>query len=521
MGQVITNLKARFGADTSDLKKGLKDGEKAVDDFKGAAGDSVSKLADLFGVNMGAINEALQTTQRSLNFLGTSFNAASKGAKVMTIAMNVLKVALISTGIGALIVALGSLVSYFKGTGEGADKFRVIMAKLRSVIDNLVDRLQSFGAGLVDIFSGRFRDGVEKIRGAFKGVGEEIKEDWVLAGQLAASENELYRMETQLITSLGERRQKVEELRLAARDLTLTQAEQLAAQQEAMEITKTMLADEIGLEQKRLGIMQEKLRISATDPTREQLREIAEQEAKIDQLRASGSTRMRELIEYYNTLSRSINAAAEAQKKLAEEAGKAWQKMLDQPPMIVPLVDIEGLKGQLADVQKAVVPVVDEIGKTISATIEGALEDMLSGFGEWLGNMMIGQAGFEDLSQMILGTIGSLAVQLGEIAIAMGTTLAAIDASFSTMNPALVIAAGVALVALGTAVKGAVNAMASSGASSMNSISQQSGSYVYDTRVAAPLTQPIAITVGGELRLRGQDLYAAIKEEQRRLYSNT
>jgi len=313
----------------------------------------------------------------------------------------------------------------------------------------------------------------------------------------------------------------VEELRLAARDLTLTQEAQLAAQQEAMEITKSMLADEIGLEQKRLGIMQEKLRISATDPTREQLREIAEQEAKIDQLRASGSTRMRELVEYYNTLTRSINAAAEAQKKLAEEAGKAWQKMLDQPPMIVPLVDIEGLKGQLADVQKAVVPVVDEIGKTISKTVENALEQMLVGLGEFLGNMMIGQAGVEDLSKMILGTIGSLAVQLGEIAIAMGTTLAAIDASFATMNPALVIAAGVALVALGTAVKGAVNAMASSGKASMSSISQQGGSFVYDTRVASPVTQPVAVTVNGEFIVRGRDLAVVLEQEARRRHATT
>ena len=31
MGTVISNLKARFGVDTSDFKSGLKDGEKAVE----------------------------------------------------------------------------------------------------------------------------------------------------------------------------------------------------------------------------------------------------------------------------------------------------------------------------------------------------------------------------------------------------------------------------------------------------------------------------------------------------------
>jgi len=82
MGTVISNLKARFGVDTKDFKNGLKDGEKAVDDFKDAAGSSVEKLADLFGVNMGAVNSALETSQRSLNFLAQSFKASAGGANV-------------------------------------------------------------------------------------------------------------------------------------------------------------------------------------------------------------------------------------------------------------------------------------------------------------------------------------------------------------------------------------------------------------------------------------------------------
>jgi len=520
MGQVITNLKARFGADTSDLKKGLKDGEKAVDDFKGAAGNAVEKLADLFGVNMSAINSALDTTKKELNFLGQSFNAAAKGGNILALSMKVLKVALISTGVGALIVALGSLISYFKGTGEGADKFRVVMAKLRSVIDNLVDRLQSFGAGLVDIFSGRFRDGVEKIRGAFKGMGEEIKEDWKLAGQLASAENDLYRMETELITSLEERRQKVEELRLAARDQKLSNEEQLAAQTRAMEITKGMIADEIALEKERLRIMQEKLRISATDPTREQLREIAEQEAKIDQLRASGSTRMRELIEFYNTLTNKVNAAAEAHKKLAEEAEKAWQKMLDQPPVIVPVVDLEAMKGQLAEVQGAVVGTMDKVDQQIGSMVEGSLENLAVGFGELLGELAIGQAGVDDFGKFLMSSLADMSIQVGKLAIGIGISIEGIKTALRTMQPAAAIAAGIALVALGAAIKGALSNVASGAGASLSSAQQQS-SYIFDTRGASAKPQPVNVTVGGEFTLRGRDLVVAVNLEKQRLHSTT
>ena len=52
MGTVISNLKAHFGVDTTDFKAGLKDGEKAMSDFKGAAGGQIDEFARLFGVNI-------------------------------------------------------------------------------------------------------------------------------------------------------------------------------------------------------------------------------------------------------------------------------------------------------------------------------------------------------------------------------------------------------------------------------------------------------------------------------------
>ena len=81
MGTVISNLKAKFGVDSSNFKKGLKDGEKAVADFKGAAGDQLNQFAQMFGVNMGAVSDAVGTAGKSLNFLAQSF----KGAVVCTL----------------------------------------------------------------------------------------------------------------------------------------------------------------------------------------------------------------------------------------------------------------------------------------------------------------------------------------------------------------------------------------------------------------------------------------------------
>jgi len=122
--------------DSADFKKGLKDGEKAVDDFKDGAGNALDKFASMFGLNMGAVSDALGTATKSLNFLGQSITGLGTAANKGAIAFKLFKAVLISTGIGALVVALGTLITYFTKSGEGADKFARILAQVKSVVNN-------------------------------------------------------------------------------------------------------------------------------------------------------------------------------------------------------------------------------------------------------------------------------------------------------------------------------------------------------------------------------------------------
>lgn len=526
MGTVISNLKARFGVDTSDFKNGLKDGEKAVESFKDSAGDSVGRLASLFGINMGAVNEALQTTQRSLNFLGQSFTSAAKGGNVLAIAMKVLKVALISTGIGAIVVALGSLAAYFTKSGEGADKLAVALDQIKSVINNVIDRAAVLGKGLLQIVTGKFKEGWETMKGAVKGLGDEIREDWKAAGDLAKREDELYDRETRLIVSLEERRAKMEELRLKAKDLELTESERQKALQDAMNITQGMINDEIALETERLNIMKEKLALAAKDPTDEQLREIAEQEAKLAQIRSTGTAEIRGMTREYNSLTKAIEAAAEKTRKLAEEQEKAWQTMVSQAkPEVGQLFDIEGLKSQLAQVNGIVVATMGELDKQVAMAIESSLETMTVGIGELLGNLMLGQGGFKDFGVVVASALADMAITVGKIAIGAGIAVSGIKASLESLNPAVAIAAGVALVALGTVIKGALSNAASSGGGMASMPSGGGGSgggstggNVWDLRtgLTGRNQEPIPVKVTGEFVLRGSSLVAAVEQEESR-----
>ena len=522
MGTVITNLKARFGADTSDLKKGMKDGAKAVDDFKDAAGNSVEKLADLFGVNMGAVNGTLTTVQKSLNFVGSAFRAGAEGGNKFALVMKVVKMALISSGIGALVVALGSLAAYFTKSGEGADKLAVALAKIRSVIDNVIDRAAVLGKGLLQIVTGKFKEGWETMRGAIKGLGDEIKEDWKAAGDLARREDELYDKETALITSLEERRRKVAELRLQAKEEKEDAAKAMTLLGQAMEIEKSMTADQVSIEKERLAIMKEKLALAAKDPTDEQLREIAEQQARVDSVLAEGADSLRAMQREYGTLKKTAEDAAAAQIKAAQEVEKAWQNMVtNAKPATLQVFDMSKIDKGLKRVEGAVVNSMSRIDTQINSVLEESFETMLSGLGEFLGGLATGEGGINAFGKVVAGTFADMAITVGKIAIATGISIKGIKAALESLNPAVAIAAGVALVALGSMVKGALaNAASGSSIGSSGGLTA-GGSATFDLRNVAIKQQTVVIR--GEVKVvqSGRDLRGVLNIEDNIQQTNT
>jgi hypothetical protein len=519
MGTVISNLKARFGVDTSDFKKGLKDGESAISDFKGAAGGILDEFASMFGVNMSGVTDAIGTANKSLNFLGEAFKGAAKGGDILAISSKVLKVALISTGIGAIVLGLGSLIAYFTKSGEGADKFAKILAQVKSVFNNVIDRIMKLGKGLFDIFSGRFKQGWEEMTSAFKGMGEEIKEDWKAAGALADAEDALEDREIALINSLEERRAKAAELRLQAKEMIGDEKTKLDLIKQAEALYKSVYSDQIGNEQERLRIMKEKLAIQSSDPTDEQRKAVAEQEAKINTL-------LREQAEQLKGLSREKGKVlAIVTEELALEKAKA--------SLIIPVkADISNLK--LPDFNQALSGVLAPLAKIqetvkgvsidISTTLNEAFENIAAGMGEFIGSLMTGDAGMKDFAKLLLGTLADFAIQVGKIAIGAGIGLKAIKLAFESMNPAVAIAAGIALVALGTAIKGSLKSAASGGGGSAAASGLGSGgsggSVSYGS--LSKVSQSKLILDGTVvLKLTGPDLVALLNNENTRVNITT
>lgn len=122
-------------ANEKDLGFNVKlDGKEQVltglDQIKKSAKES----KDVFGAFPGVLGE-----------VASAFGSISEAIKVTTISTNLFKTALIGTGIGAIVVLLGSLISYFQQTGEGADSLSGIMAGFSEVLKPVKIILREIG----------------------------------------------------------------------------------------------------------------------------------------------------------------------------------------------------------------------------------------------------------------------------------------------------------------------------------------------------------------------------------------
>jgi len=128
--EVIVTVKA----DTKPAQKNVKD---LNEDLKETKGDlsGVENLAD----------KATGGLISGFKGVTSTIGGVVKGFKTM-------RMAIIATGIGALVIAVSSLMAAFTSSEEGANKFNKILGVLGAVIDNFIDLLADLGEALIDAF---------------------------------------------------------------------------------------------------------------------------------------------------------------------------------------------------------------------------------------------------------------------------------------------------------------------------------------------------------------------------------
>lgn len=299
----------------NSLAKQAKETKKESDQL----GKSVSTLANdinIMGVNVGGLVGKMRTKITALKGVVAGLNSTSGALKV-------LKVALISTGIGAIIVALGSFVAFLTKTQRGLDKVNVVLASVGAAISVIVDRMSQFGEAITKVFKGDFKGAFEQAKSAVSGLGEELAKDIAGAAELERRSQALRDAQRELNVEYAETRRKVKELNLIAEDTTKSESERAEAARQAIGIERSLL-------EKRKNQLKEDLEIQQQ---RNALGEslTADLDAEAEK-RIAIAQAEQESLELQTTLNNKLNTIAQterAAKKAAYDEFIARQKELN------------------------------------------------------------------------------------------------------------------------------------------------------------------------------------------------
>lgn len=137
-----------------DLNKQIKGTTVASNEWKKSLGDILNQIP-----GFGAMSGALVKMRAGVGGLTSGFG--------------LLRAAIISTGIGALVVLLGSLISYLTTTQSGMDKLTAVTRPLQAIFQRLIGVLQILGE---QVFN-RLAEAINNPRQAFIDLGNAIQEN--------------------------------------------------------------------------------------------------------------------------------------------------------------------------------------------------------------------------------------------------------------------------------------------------------------------------------------------------------
>lgn len=374
-----------------ELQKSIGNNQVDVGNYRQAILDAMGTNSDL-GASLNSLTNGFTTLKDKLALVKAPFenyvkygklsaptmeqmsNATNKSAT----SLKILRGAVISTGIGALVVALGSLIAYFTSTQEGIDKVNKVLTPLKVLFQTLWGVVQNVGKALVEAFThpkqllldlGKFmqeqiinrataiidafkglgniltgnvkegikqvgdaalqaatgvKDVVGKVKEAGKAVSDTIGEAIKRGQRIEEINQKLSASEADFIEQTAKLKQEFKEQNMIAEDTTKTFAEREAAARKSIEIQKKinkLATDRNDLEQELLN-----LKFASNDTSDADRAELAKKKAELAEQRTA-------MVEAVTTQNNKVNtihkAAADEQAKQRKEASDkaiAWLK---------------------------------------------------------------------------------------------------------------------------------------------------------------------------------------------------
>ena len=311
--------------------------------------------------NIGEVGKDAQSAAGEFRVMGVSLNGvkaafitAGASAKAM---FATVKAGLISTGIGALIVLVGSLLSYFTKTKAGAELLSQAFAGIGAAISVLTDRISAIGGAIVKIFSGDFKGAVVDVKTAMVGIGDEIVRETQLALELESTMQGIVDSEREQNIARAEANEIIAKARLDAENESLSLEERMAALQVANEAELAVTAENLRLQ--RLKVETVRQQVALGESLAEDLDKLNQEEVKLIEMRTKSFSTQKRLATGLETLrvehqaksnsrSKARKSAREKEAKELEDLEKkeaaATQKLAEQTAKILEDIRFKGIK---------------------------------------------------------------------------------------------------------------------------------------------------------------------------------
>jgi hypothetical protein len=329
-----------------------------VGNYQGALKNATSEIK-VFGVSVNdaqlkfnTYNDALKDAKTQLAGYITGQKAADGATKLsilstggLSAAMRVLKIALISTGIGAFVVLLGSLIAAFATTEKGVDLLEDGMAALKGIFQSTFGEVQKLGDKLIDIFSnpkkaitdlvnflqgnllnrlksfGVILDGIlegdtkkitngiaqlgtgvenltDKLEAGAKATGKFLTDAAKRGQQIVAIEREIEDAEANILLAREKNATRETELLLIAKSVNSSLKERKAATDEILKNTATLQKAEEDIVNKKIQALELTQKQNIDD--REGNKELISLQAELEKLQRSGKEKQLSLIKLLN-----------------------------------------------------------------------------------------------------------------------------------------------------------------------------------------------------------------------------
>ncbi len=245
----------------NEVTDALKDAEEETQRYYRNVGNYKEAIMEAANANIPFVQQinvmvtSLGGVKNYISNVNQKLITVAKTTTGLTRVVKLLGTAMLGLGIGALLVVLASLVSWFTKTQKGVEAANKIMGALGATVNVLIDRAGKLGSALVNLFTGNFKQAGNDAKSIFAGIGDEIVNETKQAWKLAEVLNEIDKREVMLSMSRAANRAEIEKLKKAADDQTLSTQERIKAAEKAAAMEKEDLKIQTDLAKARIANM--------------------------------------------------------------------------------------------------------------------------------------------------------------------------------------------------------------------------------------------------------------------------